>query len=132
MSTRTRNIRILAIVAAVLILASATYAFAAANTVPASKAGDGSNTISGYTASAVHYNLNANNPTIVDSVTFTLDSTPIAGSTIRISLVSSSNASNSNTWYTCLNKGTAVTCDNGSTLNVPVSAINTLEIVIAD
>ena len=41
MFTRNRNIRFLAIFALVLVLAGATYAFAAANTVPASKAGDG-------------------------------------------------------------------------------------------
>ena len=86
----------LTIFALVLVLAGATYAFAAANTVPASKAGDGSGAISGYVVSAIHYNLNAITPTNIDSVTFTLDSAPVAGSTIKIKLVAAGS-----TWYTC-------------------------------
>ena len=127
MFTRNRNIRFLAIFALVLVLAGATYAFAAANTVPASKAGDGSGAISGYVVSAIHYNLNAITPTNIDSVTFTLDSAPVAGSTIKIKLVAAGN-----TWYTCTNAGTAVTCNNGSSLGVSVSSTTSLEAVIAN
>jgi hypothetical protein len=119
-----KNIRILAIFVLVLVLAGATYAFAAANTVPASKAGDGSGGITGYTVSAIHYTLNTTNPANIDSVTFTLNTAPTAGSTIRIQL--------NGAWYTCTFSGTAVTCNNGSTLGVPVNAITTLEVVVAD
>jgi hypothetical protein len=127
MFTRNRNIRFLAIFALVLVLAGATYAFAAANTVPTSKAGDGTGVISGYTVSAVHYNLNTTNPSTIDSVTFTLNSAPVAGSTIKIKLVSAGT-----TWYTCTNVTTAVTCNNGTTLGAAVSTSDSLEVVIAD
>jgi hypothetical protein len=123
MFNRNRNIRYLAIFALVLIMAGATYAFAAANTVPASKAGDGSGVISGYAVSAIHYNLNATTPTNIDSVTFTLDTAPVAGSTIKIKLVAAGT-----TWYTCTNVTTAVTCN---TTGAPVSTADTLQVVIA-
>ena len=92
-----------------------------------SKAGDGIGAVSGYTISAVHYNLNATNPANIDSVTFTLNVAPVAGSTIKIKLVNAGT-----TWYTCTNAGTAVTCNNGSTLGASVSAADNLEVVIAD
>jgi hypothetical protein len=127
MFNRNRNIRYLAIFALVLILAGATYAFAAANTVPTSKAGDGSGVISGYAVSVIHYNLNATTPTTIDSVTFTLDTAPASGSTLKIKLVNAGT-----TWYTCTNVTTAVTCNNGSTLAAPVSTADSLEVVIAN
>ena len=58
------------IVAAVLGLGA--YAFTATNTVPATSAGSGSGTISGYTISNVQYQLNSTTPTNIDSLTFTL------------------------------------------------------------
>jgi len=122
-----RTIRYLTIFALVLILAGATYAFAAANTVPASKAGDGNGAISGYTVSAIHYILNSSTPSTIDSVTFTLNTAPVAGSTIKIKLVNAGT-----TWYSCTNTGTAVTCNNGSTLGASVSSSDSLEVVIAD
>ena len=44
-----RTFKVLFVVMAVMVMAGATYAFAAANTVPATKAGDGSGVVSGYT-----------------------------------------------------------------------------------
>jgi len=123
MFTRNRNIRYLAIFALVLVLAGATYAFAAANTVPGSKAGDGSGAISGYAVSAIHYTLNAANPATIDSVTFTLDTAPAGGSTIKIKLVAAGT-----TWYSCTNVTTAVTC---ATAGASVSSADTLQVVIA-
>ena len=61
----------------IIILASAAYAFADANVVQESGAGDGFAAISGYTTGAIHYSLTAANPQTVDSVSFTL--TPTAG-----------------------------------------------------
>lgn len=107
-----------------IVVSTSTYAFAAANTVPTSKAGAGSGAISGYAVSNVHYNLNTTNPSTIDSITFTLDSAPKAGSTIKIKLVSAGS-----TWYACTNVSTAVTC---SSLSVSVVSVNTLEVVIAD
>ncbi|MGD0167486.1 MAG: hypothetical protein ABSC51_09410 [Gaiellaceae bacterium] len=56
-----------------LLIATAAYAFTAANTVPASYAGDGSGAINGYTVSAIAYTLDAANPTLIKSVAFTLN-----------------------------------------------------------
>ena len=53
------RLRFLAAVAAAVILGTIGFGFAAANTVPASSAGDGSGAISGYTVSVVAYGLNA-------------------------------------------------------------------------
>ena len=90
---------------AVLVMGLAATAFAAANTVPASKAGDGAGVISGYTVSNVKHNLNGSNPGNIDSVTFDLDSAPPGGSTMKIKLVSGGS-----TWYTCTNSGVSLTC----------------------
>ena len=79
------------------------YAFTASNTVPASTAGSGNGTISGYTVSAVAYQLNATTPTNIDSSTFTLSA---SASTVKAKLVSGS------TTYTACSivGGTSVTC----------------------
>jgi hypothetical protein len=65
-------------------LALATYAFTAANTVPASKAGDGAGAITGYTVSNIEYQLDGADPSLVESVSFDLDDT--AG-TVKAKLV---------------------------------------------
>ena len=57
-------------------VATAAFAFAAANTVPESGAGDGNKTISGYTITNVQYTLAAN-PTLIDKWEF--DIAPTAG-----------------------------------------------------
>ncbi len=85
----------------VLILSVAVYGFAAANTVPASTAGDGTGVISGYTISNIHYTLNATNPGNIQTVTFTI--APIAAGDVRITLDGS-------TWSTCTNTAGAVSC----------------------
>jgi hypothetical protein len=121
-----RSIKVFVIAIVAFAFASVATAYAAANTVPASKAGDGSGAISGYTVSAIHYVLNST-PTTIDSVTFTLNSAPVAGSTIKIKLVAAGS-----TWYTCTNAGTAVTCNNGSTLGASVSTADSLEVVVSD
>jgi hypothetical protein len=120
MFNRNRNIRYIAIFALVLVLAGATYAFAAANTVPTSKAGDGSGAISGYQVGNIHYILNAVNPATIDTVTFTLDTAPTVG-TIKIKL--------NTIWYSCPISGTtSITC---STIGELVSTATNLQVVIA-
>jgi len=109
------------LVVLIVAIASASYAFAAANTVPDTKAGAGSGEISGYVASSVHYVLNATTPTTIDSVTFTLDSTPKAGSTIKIKI--------GGTWFSCTNVAAEVTCE---LTGITVSPATSLEAVIAD
>lgn len=106
------------------VLASGSYALTAANTVPASKAGDGEGAVSGYTASAIHYNLNATDPSKADSVTFTLDTAPAAGGAVKVEVDDASG-----TWYSCTNVTTAVTCVLGT--GVSVSTIDQLRVVAA-
>ncbi len=121
-----RAFKVFLIVMVAFAFASVTYAYAAANVVPASKAGDGSGAITGYTVSAIHYVLNSTDPSTIDSVTFTLNSTPVAGSTIRIRLVAAGS------WYTCTNVSAAVTCNNGTTLGATVLSADLLQVVVSD
>ena len=67
-----------------LILSAVAYGFAAANTVPDSKAGDGSGAVSGYTISAIHYILDATTPSEIDTVTFTTDVAVPATGTVYV------------------------------------------------
>ena len=106
-------------------LAGGSYALTAANTVPESKAGDGEGVVSGYTASAIHYNLNATDPSKADSVAFTLDTAPAAGGTVKVEV-----DNGSGTWYSCTNVLTAVTCTLGVS-GVAVADIDQLRVVAA-
>ena len=94
--------------ALLLILSAVAYGFAAANTVPASGAGDGAGTITGYTISNVKYALNATTPANIDSVSFTV--TPggaaAAPTTVKAKLVSSSTS-----YSACTLAGTTWTCN---------------------
>ncbi len=49
------------------------FAFAASNTVPNSRAGDGEGQVTGYTVSNISYVLDTNNPSDLIGVKFTLD-----------------------------------------------------------
>jgi len=110
-----------------LVFASVAYAYAASNTVPTSKAGDGAGAINGYTISVVRYNLNADSPQNIDSVTFTTNVIVTAGSTVKIKLVSAGND-----WYTCTGQGsTTITCVTTSP-QATVNTANSLRVVIAD
>jgi hypothetical protein len=101
-----------------VVVSGGAYALTASNTVPTSSAGAGSGTISGYTVSNVHYNLNASNPQNIDSVTFTLDTAPPAGSTVRVKLVAAGS-----TFYSCTNSTTSVSC----TTTSPQAAVATAD-----
>ena len=114
-----RNLKVLSIVAVVIVLAISTYAFAAANTVPATKAGAGSGVISGYTVTNVVYNLNTTDPTTLDSVDFTLSA---LATKVQIKLVAAGS-----TWVTCtVVTGNNWTCD---TTGTSVSSIDELNVV---
>jgi hypothetical protein len=127
--TRSRNrlARFIGTGLVLLVLAGGAYAFTAANTVPNNKAGAGSGTVSGYTVSAIHYQQNATDPNIIDQVTFTLDSAPVAGSVIKLQL----DATPGTTWYTCTFTGTDVTCDTTSPA-ILVRDIDTFTVVATD
>lgn len=76
--------------------------------------------------SDVHYTLNGSDPTKIDQVSFTLDTAPKAGSTIKIKLESAGS-----TWYSCTNVSTAVTCTTTSP-QATVLPANELRVVVAD
>jgi len=98
---RSRTIGILVVAAA---LATGAYAFTATNTVPSSSAGSGSGTISGYTVSAIAYQLNTTTPSNIDSLTFTLSAN---ATTAKAKVVSGST-----TYTDCtIAGGVNVTCD---------------------
>lgn len=116
--SRTRRLLAVAIVAA---LAVAAFGFAASNTVPGSRAGDGSGTVSGYTVSNINYNLSMSNPSQIDSVSFTLDAS--AGD-VYVSV------DGGTTWTACTGGPTNWTCDFSPDVNV--LPVNSLRVVAAD
>lgn len=103
-----RSSKLFVVVLVVLVFATAAFAFAASNTVPASYAGDGVSTTSGYTVTNVVYTLNTTTPTNIDSVKFDLNA---SAATAKIQLVASGAYYNctgaSNTW-TCTTTGATV------------------------
>ena len=121
--------RFIAAAALALVIATAAYGFAAANTVPDTNAGDGSGTISGYTASSVVYVLETADPTKLDTVTFTLtpDSGGATAGTVKVQLVASG------TWYTASNGGSGNDWTVDPTAgSLAVSSVDTLHIVAHD
>ena len=116
-----RNLKVLSVILVVIVLAASAYAFAAANTVPATKAGSGSGAISGYTVSNVIYNLNTSDPSLLDSVDLTLDAAAV---NVQIKLVNAGS-----TWYDCsVVSGNDWTCDTTSPAQT-VAAMDELEVV---
>jgi hypothetical protein len=114
---RSRIIGILVVAAA---LATGVYAFTATNTVPASNAGSGAGTISGYTVSAIQYQLDTTTPSDIESVTFTLN---VAATTVKAKVVSGA------TPYTdcSIVGGVSVTCNFEP--DIAVTAANELSVV---
>lgn len=120
---RSRRSKVVAGVLFAAIIASGSYALTAANTVPASKAGDGAGTVTGYTVSDIHYNLNATDPSKADSVQFNVDTAPPTGSTVKVQVKSGG------TWHSCTNILVAVTCT--FTVAEAVADISSLRVVAA-
>jgi hypothetical protein len=107
----------------VVIIAATAYAFAAANTVPATKAGDGLGVISGYTVTAVEYTLNGTDPSTLDSVAFDLGAAAATGQ-VKVQLVATTGD-----WYTCTHgTGFVWSCD---TTGLTVSSIDQLRVIAA-
>ena len=115
-----RSLKVLFVLFIIVVISVATYAFADANTVPDTKAGDGSGTVSGYTVTSVVYNLNVTNPATLDSVAFDLGA---AAAQVQVQLVTAG------TWYECTpDTGTVWECD---TTGLTVATINQLRVVAA-
>ena len=113
-----KSMKVLLTVFVIVALSAAAYAFAASNTVPDTRAGDGSGTVSGYTVTSVAYTLNASDPSTLDSVSFDLGS---AATQVEAQLVAAG------TWYSCtLDTGTVWECD---TTGLAVSTIDQLRVV---
>jgi hypothetical protein len=102
------------------------YAFTAANTVPASKAGDGSGAVTGYTVSNVHYTLNGTDPSKIDAVSFTLNTAVAAGGTLKITLDGGTN------WFSCTVNTTTPSCTTTGAGQPTVLAAANLRVVAAD
>ena len=112
-----RSTKLFVVMLVVLVFATAAFAFAASNTVPASYAGEGASVTSGYTVSNVVYNLNAATPSNIDSVAFTLNA---AASTVKVRLVTTGS------YFTCTNVGLNWTCN---TAGVTVAAADEFRVV---
>ncbi len=116
------------LVVLVAVLVAVGFAYAAANTVPVTGAGDGQAAISGYNVTNVQYALNSSNPDKIDAVKFNLspiNASAPAPTTVKITLESGSNA----VWFTCSLQGQVWNCPvNGS---VTVTTANQLRVVAA-
>lgn len=107
----------------VLIAMLATYAFAAANTVPDTYAGEGASTTSGYTVTNVVYALNGTTPSNIDSVTFNLNA---AATVVKVRLVTTGS------YYSCTNtSGTTWSC-NTTSPQATVLAANELRVIASN
>ncbi|HEY7873569.1 MAG TPA: hypothetical protein VIG64_00450 [Actinomycetota bacterium] len=113
-----------AVLGLVGLMAAAGSAFLAANTVPASKAGDGAGAVTGYTVSAIHYTL-ASNPQQIASVQFKLDSAPPTGGTVKVQLAASG------PWFDCTLSGTPAVDASCTTTGATVLGATNLTVVAA-
>ena len=115
--------RLSGIILIALVLTVATFAFAAANTMPATtSAGDGATTISGYTISNVDYVLNVADPSQIATVTFNI--VPTDADSVQIQLITGGS------WYSCTNTAGSVSCT--ITGGVAALAADNLRVVAAD
>ncbi len=120
MISRVFKRRNLALLALFVLLVGAIYGFAASNTVPASKAGDGEGGVSGYTVTNVKYNLGTD-PSTISSVEFDLDA---AATTVKIQLDDDEDSD----WYNCsVSTTNHATCSVGGA--VTVLAVDNLRVV---
>jgi hypothetical protein len=116
----TKRHRLLVALVVAMVLGAGTDAFTATNTVPTSRAGSGSGTISGYTVSAISYQLAAATPSNIDKATFTLDA---SATVVKAKLVAAST-----TYTDCtVTGGTNVTCDFSP--DVAVTSVDQLAVI---
>jgi hypothetical protein len=115
---RSRVVRLGAVLLLAVAVMAGAYGFTATNSVPSTKAGDGSGTISGYTVSGVTYTLLGTDPQKIASVSFTLDA---SASTVKITLDGS-------TWLSCTGGPTNWSCSTGAS-GFPVASATQLRVV---
>jgi len=70
-----------------VILATAGFGFAAQNTVPDSRAGDGTGDISGYEVTNIRYTLNSTDPTELNGVSFDLTGGTVVPQSVKARIV---------------------------------------------
>lgn len=102
-----------------LVVATASFAFAAENTVPDSNAGLGDGEVSGYTVTNVSWDLDDTNPAVIDEFTFTIS--PTTAAEVRVALDQGSGYN----WLAagdCVNASGTVTC-------TPTSTVDTEDLV---
>jgi hypothetical protein len=120
--SRTRRLLGVAIIAA---LAVAAFGFAAGNNVDDSRAGDGQGTVSGYTVSNINYTLASSNPSLIDSVSFSLDA---AAGDVYVAVFDGTNWTS---WTQCTSAGgNNFSCDFNP--NVAVAPVTALRVVAAE
>jgi len=121
-----RNLKVVLIVLAALVIAGGAYAFAAQNVVPDSAAGYGTSAVSGYTVSNIAYNLNATDASKIDTITFDLAGT-VVPSLVKVQ-------TDDSTWFDCSSgiSGTespwTVTCTYTPS-GLSVASVTTLNVV---
>lgn len=112
-----------------VILATAGFGFAASNDVPASSAGDGMDTISGYTVTGITYDLDDTDPGMIAGVGFNLSGgvgLPPTGN-VKVKLVQTGGS-----WFTCSTTDTALDADyTCAVTGVTVLAANEFRVVAA-
>jgi hypothetical protein len=115
----------------VLILAAAVYGFAAANTVPATSAGDGDNAVNGYTITNLDFDLQDGDtdPSDIDTVTFTLG----ADASEAYVAFSDDGGTTWSSWVSCTISGTgASTAASCTSVNYSVSSANRFRVIAAE
>jgi len=113
--SRSFKVRFILATMFILFLSTSAYAFASANTVAVSGAGDGSAAISGYTVANIRYILDGPNPAAINSVTFSV--TPTAGAPAPTQ-VKAKLGTSSSTWFTCSLSASTWTCPVGGVISV--------------
>jgi hypothetical protein len=126
-----RGKRLFLALAVIAVLGLAGSAYTNTNTFAAEpKAGVGSQSISGYEVSEIHYDLNATDPQNIDSIDFTLDGLPAASATIKYRL------SDSGSWSgDCAHvngASTATVTDCAAPAGSTVAGATNITVVVAD
>ncbi len=120
-SFRIRNIVGIVLIVLLMVVAGA---FAAANVVPESGAGDGTGAISGYTVTNVNYTLGSSDPYYVTDVDFDVNATAGAGDPTTVYAELDGNS------VLCTGTAPSFSCD-FSAANVTAAAAATLRVVAA-
>lgn len=117
-----RSSRLFLAVLIVLIFATAAFAFAASNTMPADTyAGEGLSDTLPYNVGTPVYTLNAGNPSNIDKVTFTLDA---PATTVKVKFDSTGL-----NFYTCSYAAGTVTCNTTVGTQLTVNDADQFEVI---